>query len=319
MSSDKTRAKVFTSLDTPGRKSAQRVLEGVANSRCMIVLGAGVSVAAELPDYRSPGIGILTSTFDILGQRFKGKDLFLSTTGPAANQLFALNHIMTTLRQHARTAELTDCHRLITLMLDTGRAAKCLTRNFDGLETRERPDLSSKVIEMHGSNNWLSCPAGHLPVGPGDILQYDDDFLKGIELTCPTCLEKRQERSEKDKRLRNNNTIYNLRPAVYLDERLVPDLHDVEVRAGLLSEASSCQVLLIAGTSLSTPQVYQLVLELAEKIQASEGVVVFINTKTTLKGRILRCFDYYLQIDVQHCAQFISNLIAKQVCYFAGI
>lgn len=114
----------------------------------------------------------------------------MSTEGPKVGQLTALNFVMTTLRQHARTARLTDFHNLIATMLETGRAPMCLTRNFDGLETRDRPDLKSKVIELHGTNDTLSCPAGHVPIGPEDISNYDDDFLKGVEIACPVCVEK---------------------------------------------------------------------------------------------------------------------------------
>ncbi|KAG8762682.1 hypothetical protein FRC11_008065 [Ceratobasidium sp. 423] len=311
MPSNATRAVVIDSLDKPGHRSGQQILKGVANSQCIVVMGAGISVEAQIPDYRSPD-GLLSSIIDILGEKYKGKDIFMNSGGPKQNQLAALNYLMTTLRQHARSVPLTDFHRLITVMLDTGRAVKCITRNFDGLETRDRPDLKSKVIEMHGNNNALSCPAGHLPIGPEDILAYEEDFSKGIEITCPTCLSKARERSEKDARLRNINTVYDLRPAVYLDERLVPDLQDVKSRIELLSLASSCQVLLIVGTSLSTPQAFQLVVELADKVHESEGVVVFINTKDLSKSRIAHFVDYHLQMDAQVCARFMLKVIAQQ-------
>jgi NAD-dependent SIR2 family protein deacetylase len=94
---------------------------------------------------------------------------------------------MTTLRRHARVAALTDFHTFIHTMLDTNRAVKCLTRNFDCLETRDRPDLSDKVMEIHGRNDTLTCLGGHVLAKPGTATDYDGLFLKGAEVPCPSC------------------------------------------------------------------------------------------------------------------------------------
>jgi NAD-dependent SIR2 family protein deacetylase len=90
-------------------------------------------------------------------------------------------------------------------------------------------------------------------------------------------------------------------------------MNDVDSRSELLDLAGTCQVLLIAGTSVSTPHIYQLFLELADRIHASDGVVVFINTKDMSKGRIGHSVDFYLQLDLQLCARFMMHTIHQQV------
>ncbi|CAE6361975.1 unnamed protein product [Rhizoctonia solani] len=310
--SNATRGKLYSSLADSGRKSAQRVLEGVANSRCMIICGAGISVEAQIPDYRSPG-GLMSSKFRIFNEKVAGKDVFANTDAAGGLHVKVLNYIMTSLRQHARVAPVTDFHRLIQTMLNTDRAVKCLTRNFDGLETRDQPNLATKVIELHGKNDTISCLSGHTISTNGEIIGYEDMFMQGDEVPCPTCSTSGRERSEGNKRLRNLNVVHLLRPGVYLDERFIPSMSSGEdSRNELCDLVASCQVLLIVGTSLATPHAFSLVMELERRIHESEGVVVFINTKDMSKGRLAHAVDYHIQLDAQECARYILNSIAQQ-------
>jgi NAD-dependent histone deacetylase SIR2 len=88
----------------------------------------------------------------------------------------------------SRIAPLTDCHRLITDLFDAGRLLRCYTQNIDGLQTRERADMTSAVIEMHGSNAELVChKCKRQPSAP--VSDFDKLFLEQGTVDCPACIE----------------------------------------------------------------------------------------------------------------------------------
>lgn len=103
----------------------------------------------------------------------------------------ALNVVMTGLRKKARSAPLGKFHKFIHRAFDENRVAKCLTRNFDGLETRDRPDLATKILMVHGDNRVLRCSARNCAGVTGqETIELEEDLLKGILVECTSCSSK---------------------------------------------------------------------------------------------------------------------------------
>lgn len=99
------------------------------------------------------------------------------------------NRFMAERRQQARTAPLTPFHEFLHHAMDKGSAFKCLTRNFDGLETRDRPDLSSRVEMLHGDNRVLTCPGLSCSnIEGAEASAFDESFLNGTAVDCPDCV-----------------------------------------------------------------------------------------------------------------------------------
>lgn len=97
---------------------------------------------------------------------------------------------MTEMRIAARNASLTPFHLFLQRAIDEGRVFRCLTRNFDGLETRDRADLTSQVTMLHGDNRILTCPAPHCcnVDDEDEIRSYDQNFLNREDVNCPGCI-----------------------------------------------------------------------------------------------------------------------------------
>ncbi|KAG8735604.1 hypothetical protein FRC10_010358, partial [Ceratobasidium sp. 414] len=156
-----------------------------AARKVTVLCGAGVSVAAGVPDFRSPG-GMYSQQFSRNNVKLSGSDLFDVSTIQNADKLAILNVVMTKLRIHARAAPITCFHQLVSRLDDIFRLQRCYTQNFDGLQTRDFPSLASKVFELHGSNDQLHCFAcSQQPTDP--VSSFDSRFLEHGLVECPNC------------------------------------------------------------------------------------------------------------------------------------
>ncbi|KAG8737869.1 hypothetical protein FRC10_007578 [Ceratobasidium sp. 414] len=270
--------KVFKSLsEKQGLTQGSRVIDGLAAKGKMIVIcGGGISVASGIPDFRSKdGLWNRVLVPASRGQRqVKGSALLgFYHTLDERNSRF-LDRLMTELRITARQAPLSTFHRFLHRAMSEKRVSKCFTRNFDGLETRDRPDLADRVYMLHGDNRNLSCPNTGCPdICGDDTQQYDGAYLNLEQPLCPSCSGQH-----------------------YMHTRL---LHDAE----------DCDTLLIVGTTLRN-DIGQLVKDLALRIHENEGAVVYIDQADTSSKSLTACrqhIDYHLMLDVQECSHAILH------------
>ncbi|KAG9099177.1 hypothetical protein FRC06_005545 [Ceratobasidium sp. 370] len=293
--------KSFQSLDEKGRNTAYRVLEGVARSKSLVVVcGSGISVAAGIPSFRE----LANTEEPIPSTTIPWRKFVAMTTErkPSPAQLQTINKAMTQFRIQARQVELTPFHRFIHRKIDMGECTSCITANFDGLEARHRPDLRSRMVMLHGDNTTLACPAPGCPELNGDeVHSFDSRFLTGETVLCPSCVTA----SNLPRRTHAKPQL--LRANVLLDGSIDPNIHVNGTWDQVLLEAEGADALLIAGTSLNTPETCALVDELVCRVRANEGAVVFINIVDYSKSRLAHLMDFSLQIDAQECA---STLLA---------
>ncbi|KAG8721437.1 hypothetical protein FRC08_012999 [Ceratobasidium sp. 394] len=299
--------KVFKTLsDTQGLTTASQIIDGLAaKGKMIVVCGGGISVDSGIPDFRSrDGLWNQVVVPAGRGQRqIKGSTLFSSYYSLDDRDSRVLNRLMTELRVKARQAPLSPFHRFIHRAMSHGRIKKVFTRNFDGLETRDRPDLADRVCMLHGDNRILSCPNAECPDIRGDDTQkYDQEYLNMEPPLCPSCVIQRA--TEVANGSRPRTTPQPLTHCTILDGRLDPDFCLDYMHTQLLHDAEDCDTLLIAGTTLRN-DIVQLVKDLAEKIHENEGAVVYIDQADTSSKSLTACrqlIDYHLMMDVQECA-----------------
>lgn len=163
---------------------------GVANciqrrniNKVIVMTGAGTSVAAGIPDFRTPKTGL----YDNLDKY----DL------PSPEALFTLDY----LEEHPETfyrvcneMQLwpgqfapTHVHHLIALLNDKGMLQRCYTQNIDGLE-RMANLPAEKLVEAHGTFATARCvnPECRKPFPTEDVKACVDR----MEVPrCPTCAD----------------------------------------------------------------------------------------------------------------------------------
>ncbi|OJJ43288.1 hypothetical protein ASPZODRAFT_136508 [Penicilliopsis zonata CBS 506.65] len=169
--------------NTPTQVLEARNIDAVAkyiqekNVRHIVVMvGAGISTSAGIPDFRSPGTGI----YDNLAHL----DL------PDAEDVFDIGFFRNNPRPfYALARELypgkfrpTVAHCFIKLLHDKGRLLKHFTQNIDCLE-RQAGLPGEMIIEAHGSfasQHCIDCKA-----------QFPDELIKKAVQTgeVPRCLE----------------------------------------------------------------------------------------------------------------------------------
>ncbi|XP_065520423.1 NAD-dependent protein deacetylase sirtuin-2 isoform X2 [Lathamus discolor] len=160
--------------EKPEKVLEELTLEGVSrflqSQRCrnvVCMVGAGISTAAGIPDFRSPGTGLYSN--------LQGYDL------PYPEAIFEI----TFFKEHpepffALARELypgqfkpTLCHYFMRLLQDKGLLLRCYTQNIDTLE-RVAGLEPERLVEAHGSFFTSHC------LRPGCRRQYGLPWMRDI-------------------------------------------------------------------------------------------------------------------------------------------
>jgi len=204
----------FARKDVP---SLAKYIESDACRQIYLMLGAGVSTSAGIPDFRSPETGLYANlarlklpypeaVFDI--QYFRRNPNPFYTL---AKELYPGKYRPTL------------THSFIKLLSDKGQLGLCLTQNIDTLERRAGIP-AEKIIEAHGSFATQRCIQCKRP--------FDGTEMKKI------VEEERIPRCKKCKGL--------VKPdIVFFGESLPPDFH------GALAKLKDADLLIVIGTSLT--------------------------------------------------------------------
>ncbi|CAM9749714.1 unnamed protein product, partial [Heterosigma akashiwo] len=126
-----------------------QIIAGKVKSIVMMV-GAGISVSAGIPDFRSPGTGL----YDNL-QKYNL---------PSPQSMFEINYFRENPRPFCELAKEmypgnfrpTPTHWFIRLLQEKGLLRRCYTQNIDTLE-REAGIREELLVEAHGSFAAAAC------------------------------------------------------------------------------------------------------------------------------------------------------------------
>ena len=222
--------------ETPPRPSVLSSfdLDGVAEyvlthgcSRIIVMVGAGISVSAGLPDFRTPGSGLYdnlakydlpepTAVFNI--------DFFRQNPAPfylLAKELFPGQF------------QPTPTHHFIRLLHDRGLLLRCFTQNIDSLEA-EAGIPRDKIVAAHGNFDSATCLDTGAKV---PISEVREAIMAG----------------EEGWRAMNARWGGLVKPDIsFFGERLPERFYE---RAGLLADSvdsdfAKCDLLIVMGTSL---------------------------------------------------------------------
>ncbi|WWC93661.1 hypothetical protein V866_000496 [Kwoniella sp. B9012] len=115
-------------------------LEDVLNSlkgskRIVVVTGAGISTAADIPDFRS-STGLFNDNVSKGEGKGKARDLFHVHCLSSPTLLPAHQAMITSLASLAISAQPTPFHHFLATLAGSGRLLRCYTQNVDGLESK---------------------------------------------------------------------------------------------------------------------------------------------------------------------------------------
>ncbi|KAG8922696.1 hypothetical protein FRC03_009109 [Tulasnella sp. 419] len=254
----------LTTIDAPSPEKIAKVATFLCrkNARVLAIVGAGISVAAQLPIFRG------TTALAV------NKDLF--TLRYLQHHRPKWEHEMYQLRLQMQFAQPTATHELLKFFLDKNLLQTVYTTNIDGLEQRagltcsEQVDqvLTASCVQLHGCIHWLRCSYNESHIITDGTALYDTD--------CPQCVETRGTRSRAAAR-RTGKLTYD----VALDIGPNPRAQEVKPRAD--SDCKSIRgmptCILIMGSSMRSEGARKLTTDIVKTIRDSESTtVIWVNT-----------------------------------------
>ena len=267
----------------------QRLLSVLHKKRKIVVIaGAGISVSAGVPDFRSD-----TGLFNTLkkGQKLKssGKDLFDASVYQNDSSTSSFHDMVRTLSQHTKFAVPTAFHHLLATLAQEGRLMRLYTQNVDGIDT-SLPPLSTQVplpkkgpwpktVQLHGGLDYMMCSKCHA------VSDFDAEQFKGPSPPpCPSCVENDKIRQLADKR---SHGIGRLRPRMVLYNEHNPDDESIGSCASYDMRIRPDAVV-VAGTTLKVPGVRRIAREMCNIVRdRQDGVTVWLNIGPEPMGKDL--------------------------------
>ncbi|KAI8892684.1 DHS-like NAD/FAD-binding domain-containing protein [Globomyces pollinis-pini] len=263
--------------------------------RVLVIDGAGISVDAGIPDFRSE-MGL----YELVKSKYPGvvttgKDLFDAALFRNPTQTALFYSFIAALKVLSDNASITKTHLFIKMLADTQKLLRCYTQNIDDLHERcgliPGMDKTAQVVQMHGNLTTVKCTLCSL------VKEFDSSTLSlfddGKAPPCPDCMDKSQIRLAMGKRAINVGT---LRPNIVLynehhaqgDSIAQLQNFDLKKRPDLL---------FVMGTSLKIPGVKNLIKSISELMKStttkSRPIIVYVNM--TRAGREWEeIFDYQL-------------------------
>ncbi|KAF8879675.1 DHS-like NAD/FAD-binding domain-containing protein [Mucidula mucida] len=291
-------------LVEPSAPSAQlaSTIKAILKARRIVVItGAGISVQAGIPDFRSPE-GLFQSLKrdhprDVLAS---GKDLFDASVFKSEHTTSMFCQMITQLSELSKAAQPTPFHRLLRSLDNSGKLLRVYTQNIDALESKAGLSFGVPGFEerrartslQHAEDSRLPTPPSETPrcIPLHGTLQnvhcqicnhsfpFDDhlpSFSAGLPPQCPECTAVERNRELVGKRIRG---VGKLRPSVVLYNEAHKDGEGVgeAVRKDLLGSSkgrgrSGADLLLVVGTSLRVPGTKRMVREFSKATKSRKA------------------------------------------------
>lgn len=246
--------------------------------KIVVIAGAGISVSAGIPDFRS-ATGLFNTLKKEHGLKSSGKDLFDASVYQD-NQSTATFHAMVrSLSTETKNAQPTAFHHLIATLAQEGRLMRLYTQNVDGIDTSMPPLKTEaplpkkgpwpKTVQVHGGLDHMVCSKCH-KLYPFDAALFDGPTAP----PCPSCVEIDEVRQAADKR---THGIGCLRPRMVLYNEQNPDDEAIGSCAATDLRMRPDAVI-VAGTTLKVPGIRRIAREMCNTVRdRKDGVAVWIN------------------------------------------
>ncbi|KAK9237911.1 DHS-like NAD/FAD-binding domain-containing protein [Lipomyces kononenkoae] len=268
--------------------------------RIVVVVGAGISVGAGIPDFRSSG-GLFRTVKDDFKMKGSGQSMFDSSVYQDETTTAMFHSMVNTLHSLSQGAKVTRFHQLLSQLSTERRLLRLYTQNVDcleislsGLETAVPLPVKApwpKTIQLHGGLQKMVCAKC------GWMGAFEPTLFRGSRI--PECTECRELDSVREVVGKRTQGVGRLRPRIVLYNEFNPDGEAIgKVTSSDLKARPDG--MLVVGTSLKVPGVRRIVKEMSSAVHAANGMVVWINEEDPPAAKMLEnCFDLILKGDCQ--------------------
>ena len=277
--------------------------------KIVVVAGAGISVSAGIPDFRSQH-GLFKQLKSEHKLKSTGKDLFDASVYKDDDSTSQFHKMLRNLSDMAASAKPTLFHRLLARLSSEGRLLRLYTQNVDGIDT-SLPPLATMVplnhkgpwpqtIQLHGGLEKMMCQK----------CQHTSDFEPQIfdgpkPPSCRQCAEKDSVRTNHAGK--RSHGVGKLRPRMVLYNEHNPDDEAIGsvVTADLRSRPDA---IIVVGTSMKIPGVRRIVKEMCKTVRSKRhGVSIWINRDPIPTGKDFEgCWDVIVKGDTDEVARRVN-------------
>ncbi|KAI9683160.1 MAG: hypothetical protein M1829_005951 [Trizodia sp. TS-e1964] len=278
--------------------------------KIVVVAGAGISVSAGIPDFRS-STGLFTTLRSQHNLKSSGKHLFDASVYKTGSSTSSFHDMVRSLSDLVSSTQPTAFHQLLASLAQQGRLLRLYSQNVDGIDTSLSPlateiPLKTKgpwprTIQLHGGLGTMVCQKCH------ELSDLKASLFEGPEPPpCLTCEENDSVRTTfAGKR---SHGIGRLRPRIVLYNEHNPD--DEAIGAVTKSDLRTRpDALIVVGTSLKVPGVRRIVREMCGVVRGRrDGITIWINNDPEPIGREFNnCWDLVVQGKCDEVAR-LANL-----------
>ncbi|KAL3428048.1 nad-dependent histone deacetylase sir2 [Phlyctema vagabunda] len=263
-----------------------RLVKALQKKRKIVVIaGAGISVSAGIPDFRS-STGLFTTLRSEHKLKASGKHLFDASVYKNNDSTSSFHDMVRELSHLTQNAQPTPFHHLLATLAEEGRLLRLYSQNIDGIDTSLPPLATSvplrskgpwpKTIQLHGGLEKMVCTKC------GTLSTFKGALFEGPETpVCPDCESMDQARIVAGLR---GHGVGRLRPRMVLYNEFNPD----EDAIGAVSHAdlkSRPDAVIVVGTSLKVPGVRRIAKEMCAVARGRrDGFTAWINNDSEPGG-----------------------------------
>ena len=278
--------------------------------KIVVVAGAGISVSAGIPDFRSSH-GLFKTLRREHKLKASGKELFDASVYKDDSSTSSFHDMVRDLSNMAAKATPTPFHHLLARLAQEGRLLRLYTQNVDGIDT-SLPPLATQVplnhkgpwpqtIQLHGGLEKMMCQKCR------HTSDFQADLFQGPKPPpCPECQVKDALRTRHAGK--RSHGIGKLRPRIVLYNEHNPD--EEAIGAVMTSDLRSRpDAIIVVGTSMKIPGVKRLVREMCGVVRSKQnGISMWINQDPVPPGKEFEdCWDLVVTgkcDEVAHQADF---------------
>ncbi|KAF5715369.1 NAD-dependent histone deacetylase [Fusarium globosum] len=282
-------------LTAEDRGQLKRLIDTLRKKKKIVVIaGAGISVSAGIPDFRS-STGLFATVKTQHNLKGSGKHLFDASVYKHDSTTQSFHAMVREMATMTKAAKPTPFHELLASLAQEGRLLRLYSQNIDCLDTQLKP-LATEVplnpkgpwpvtIQLHGGLQKMVCTKCN------NIREFDGEVFDGPEAPlCPTCKTLDEVRTTHAGK--RSHGIGRLRPRFVLYNEYNPD----EDAIGNVSSAdlkARPDAVLVVGTTLKVPGTRRLVREMCQVTRGRKnGTAIWINVDDEPKGADLKnCWD----------------------------
>ncbi|KAG5930191.1 hypothetical protein E4U42_002745 [Claviceps africana] len=277
--------------------------------KIVVVAGAGISVSAGIPDFRSAN-GLFATQRNQHKVKASGKHLFDASVYKHESSTLSFHNMVREMSEMSKNAQPTPFHHFLASLAQEGRLLRLYSQNIDCIDTSMKPlqtqiPLEPKApwpvtIQLHGSLDKMVCTKC------ADIQPFDGGLFDGPEAPlCVSCKNLDEVRTAHAGK--RSHGIGRLRPRFVLYNEFNPDEEAIGniMRADLRARPDA---VLVVGTTLKVPGTRRLVKEMCQVTRGrKDGLTAWINIDSEPKVPDFKdCWDLVVKSKCDNIARLAA-------------